>query len=160
MRIPRLAARANTAKQDATAETIAKIDAYLADNEKGVTKRQASLDKSLAELKAAQQALEKRAKAHNKSNRALRRMRWNPSQAPARLALNLIEGLASPGIRTVNSVDTSAMLEGSLPLVVAYEVLLAWALEDAGQHASAAVRRASAIAMARPPRTGSGDQCG
>lgn len=148
--IDRLASRAVTAKQGASKDTISKIDAYLAENEKGVTKRQASVDASRSELAAAEKALAKRSKAHHKASKALRRMRWSPSQAPAKLALNLIDGLANSGVRRVDSVDTSAMLEGSLHLVVAYEALLAWVLEDAGQHASAAVRRASAIALAEP----------
>jgi zinc protease len=148
--IKRLAARAKVAKEGATADTIAQIDAYLADNEKGVTKRQASLDTGLGELAITRKALVKRSRAHKKVNRALRRMRWNPSQTPALLALNLIEGLAGDGTRSVTSVDTSSMLDGALPLVVAYEALFAWVLEDAGQHASAAVRRASAIALAEP----------
>jgi zinc protease len=148
--IHRLTARALVAKEGAPEEEVAKIDTYLTDNEKGAVKRQLSLDSSSVELKTARRALAKRLKAHRRSGRALRRMRWNPSQVPAALALSLIDGLMSEGPRKIATLDTSEMLDGALPLVVAYEALLAWVLEDAGQHAAAAVRRASAIALAEP----------
>ena len=149
--IARLAKRAETAKEGANAETQKEIDAYITDNEKGVTKRTARLDAERAKLDEARGALAKRAKKHARKNRALRRMRWNPSQPPAALVLSLIEGLGGDGPRSVATVDTAEMTGGTmLPLVAGYEALMAWTLEDAGQHAAAATHRASAIALAGP----------
>ena len=148
--IKRLSERAEEAKKGADADTLKAIETYLNENEKGVAKRQSLLATSEAELKTARAALNKATKALKKSAKTLRRMRWNPSQAPAAIALNLIEALVDGGVRAPKSLDTSAMLDNALPLVVAYEALFAWALEDGQQRASAAVRRASAIALAEP----------
>ena len=148
--IESLSSRAELAKKGASEETVKAIEAYLTENEKGVVKRRALHDAATGELKKAEQAFKKRVRELRRTQKTLKRMRWNPSLPPAALALNLIEVLSAEGVREVMGTDTSSMLESALPLVVAYEAFLAWAMEEAGQRASASVRRASAIALAEP----------
>jgi hypothetical protein len=156
--IARLAQRAETAKQGADGETRAKIDAYITDNEKGVTKRTARVEQGRTKLAEDRKVLGKRSKKHARNLRKLRRMRWNPSQPPAALVISLVEGLAGVGPRRVETIDTSEMTdEALLPLVAGYEALMSWTLEDAGQHATAAAHRARAIAVAGPALASAGD---
>jgi len=159
--VARLARRAEHARAEADEETKAKIDTYLVENEKGVTKRSERLKAGRDGLAAERKALDKRSRKHARAVKALRRMRWDPSQAPAALVISLVEGLAGGGTRQIASVDTTAMTgAGALPLVVAYETLVAWALEDAGQDATAAAHRASAIALGGPALAGAADDAG
>ena len=146
--IERLRERASQAFTSADAGQKKAIENYMAEAEGGLAKRlitSASMRADAGQREDALRVIETRLRRKLKR---VRRARWDTSHPPYAMALNLVENVLQPWkeerVETLNP-DILEKAGASVSSRVAWEVMMAFAMEELGQEARAATHRKAAL---------------
>jgi zinc protease len=151
--IERLRERASQAFTHANAEKKKAIETYMSEAEGGLAKRlisSASVRAGAGQREDALRVIETRLRRKLKR---VRRARWDTSHPPYAMALNLVENVLQPWKEERVEPLSTGVLEASTTPVgtrVAWEIMMAFAMEDLGQEGLAHSHRSRALALGAP----------
>ena len=146
--VERLRERASQAFTTSTAEQKKAIEHYMAEAEGGLAKRLISSASVRADAGQREDALRVIETRLRRKLKRVRRARWDTSHPPYAMALNLVENVLQPWkeerVEPLNPEILQATT-ASTATRVAWEIMMAFAMEELGQEARAAAHRAAAL---------------
>ncbi len=151
--IERLRERASQAFTSADAGQKKAIETYMAEAEGGLAKRLISSASMRADAGQREDALRVIETRLRRKLKRVRRARWDTSHPPYAMALNLVENVLQPWKEErVEPLAESAKRSdpASMSTRVAWEVMMAFAMEELGQEVRAAKHRATALELGIP----------